>query len=120
MKKILSFAVIICIAFLLAACGNTEKPTQTEKPYTGAPKIVMDGNNYFANGIGVSELPDAYELGGTLTKEAAEYAISAEEGAEYYIDKTKESFSDFYVYQECKVENSEEIQFAYMLYSLRE
>lgn len=113
MKK--TMYLVLLISFLaLIGCGSI-----TDKPYAGASMIVMNGNNYFSESdIGISELPEGYELGGTLSKEQVQYASSVKEGSEYFFDKRRENLYDFYVYQECKVENSDEFQLAYMQYTL--
>lgn len=123
MKRIISTLMIFCLIFSLAAC-STGKTNETDTTYTGAPKIVINGNEYFADIASiVNELPEGYEYGGELTEEQLKYAYI--DGTEYYFDKQRENLYDFYVYQECgtpvdneNVDNSKR-QWAYVKWSLK-
>mgnify|MGYP001083054025 CR=1 FL=1 len=94
-----------------------------DKPYSGAPKIVLNGQDYFANeAVIVSELPDGYSYAGELTDQEKEFAYI--NGAKYYLPMGTESIDDFYVYQECGTPVSEQEidntkrQWAYVKWSL--
>ena len=124
MKRIIKILMILCLLLSVAACG-TGQPNQVETAYTGAPMIVINGNEYFADISSiVNELPEGYEYGGKLTEEQLKYADI--DGTEYYFDKHRENLYDFYVYQECGTpvddENVDNIkrQWAYVKWSLKE
>ena len=105
-------------------CGsNARGNTSNDKPYSGAPKIVLNGQDYFANeAVIVSELPDGYSYAGELTDQEKEFAYI--NGAKYYLPMGTESIDDFYVYQECGTPVSEQEidntkrQWAYVKWSL--
>lgn len=93
--------------------------------YASAPKIVIDGKEYFAYTMSiVNELPEGYECAGELTEEQLKYAHI--DGTKYYINKQEENLNDFYVYQECgtpideKTVDSTKRQWAYVKWSLVE
>ncbi len=64
MKKMLAFLISILCVISMVGCGaNARGNTSNDKPYSGAPKIVLNGQDYFANeAVIVSELPDGYSL----------------------------------------------------------
>lgn len=104
MKKIITLVLSFVLVFTLVGCGtkntNTTSNTNAEKPYTGTPKIVLNGYNYFATEPNiVNELPDGYSYAGELTDNEKEYAFI--DGNKYYIQENAETIDDFYVYQEC-------------------
>ncbi len=101
MKKMLAFLISILCVILLVGCGsNAGSNTSTDKPYAGAPKIVLNGQDYFADeAVIVSELPDGYSYAGELTGQEKEFAYI--NGEKYYLPTGTESIEDFYVYQEC-------------------
>lgn len=101
MKKIIALALGILCVFSLAGCGTkTSNSIGSERPYAGAPKIVLNGYNYFAQDLViVNELPEGYSFAGELTEEEKEYAYI--NGSNYYIQEDTETMNDFYVYQEC-------------------
>ena len=124
MKKIFAFAISILCVFSMVGCGaKTSNNTNTEKPYTGAPKIVLDGRDYFAKEtVILNELPDGYSYAGELTEQEKEFASI--DGEKYYIPDGVESIEDFYVYQECgtpvndhEIDNTKR-QWAYVKWSL--
>ncbi len=108
----------------MVGCGsNARGNTSNDKPYSGAPKIVLNGQDYFANeAVIVSELPDGYSYAGELTDQEKEFAYI--NGAKYYLPMGTESIDDFYVYQECGTPVSEQEidntkrQWAYVKWSL--
>lgn len=123
MKKISIFSICLLLVFALASCGTqTSSNANVEKPYAGAPKIVLNGYDYFASEpIIVNELPEDYSYAGELTDKEKEYAHI--DGSEYYIQDGAKSIEDFYVYQECgtrisdtEVDNTQR-QWAYVKWS---
>ena len=124
MKKMLAFLISILCVISMVGCGsNARGNTSNDKPYSGAPKIVLNGQYYFANeAVIVSELPDGYSYAGELTDQEKEFAYI--NGAKYYLPMGTESIDDFYVYQECGTPVSEQEidntkrQWAYVKWSL--
>ena len=124
MKKMLAFLISILCVISMVGCGsNARGNTSNDKPYSGAPKIVLNGQDYFANeAVIVSELPDGYSYAGELTDQEKEFAYI--NGAKYYLSMGTESIDDFYVYQECGTPVSEQEidntkrQWAYVKWSL--
>ena len=124
MKKMLAFLISILCVISMVGCGsNARGNTSNDKPYSGAPKIVLSGPDYFANeAVIVSELPDGYSYAGELTDQEKEFAYI--NGAKYYLPMGTESIDDFYVYQECGTPVSEQEidntkrQWAYVKWSL--
>ena len=123
MKKIITIAFSLMLLFALVGCGaQTSSSANAEKPYTGAPKIVLNGYDYFASEpIIVHELPEGYSYAGELTDKEKEYAHIY--GSEYYIQDGAETIDDFYVYQECgtrisdtEIDNTQR-QWAYVKWS---
>ena len=108
MKKMLAFLISILCVILLVGCGsNAGSNTSTDKPYAGAPKIVLNGQDYFADeAVIASELPDGYSYAGELTDHEKEFAYI--NGEKYYLPTGTESIEDFYVYQECGTPVSEQ------------
>ena len=50
MKKMLAFLISILCVISMVGCGsNARGNTSNDKPYSGAPKIVLNGQDYFAN-----------------------------------------------------------------------
>jgi len=107
-KKMLAFLISILCVISMVGCGsNARGNTSNDKPYSGAPKIVLNGQDYFANeAVIVSELPDGYSYAGELTDQEKEFAYI--NGAKYYLPMGTESIDDFYVYQECGTPVSEQ------------
>ncbi len=101
MKRILSLALcLICVLALAGCSSKSSNGAGVEKPYAGAPKIVLNGYNYFASvGVILNELPEGYSYAGKLTDAEKEYASI--NGSKYYIQEDTETIEDFYVYQEC-------------------
>lgn len=126
MKKIIGFAISVLLIFALAGCGaKSVANTGTDKPYAGAPKIVLNGHNYFANEVViVNELPEGYSYAGELTDHEKEFAYI--NGEKYYLPDGAEYIEDFYVYQECGTPvNEHEIdnvkrQWAYVKWSIEQ
>lgn len=104
----LAFLISILCVISMVGCGsNARGNTSNDKPYSGAPKIVLNGQDYFANeAVIVSELPDGYSYAGELTDQEKEFAYI--NGAKYYLPMGTESIDDFYVYQECGTPVSEQ------------
>ena len=114
---------ILCVISMVGCGSNARGNTSNDKPYSGAPKIVLNGQDYFANeAVIVSELPDGYSYAGELTDQEKEFAYI--NGAKYYLPMGTESIDDFYVYQECGTPVSEQEidntkrQWAYVKWSL--
>ena len=123
MKKIITIALSLILVFALVGCGaKTSSSINSEKPYGGAPKIVLNGCDYFTDGISiVAELPEGYSYAGELTDEEKEYAHI--DGSKYYTQNGADTIDDFYVYQECgtvisdtEVDNTQR-QWAYVKWS---
>ena len=124
MKKMLAFLISILCVISMVGCGsNARGNTSNDKPYSGAPKIVLNGQDYFANeAVIVSELPDGHSYAGELTDQEKEFAYI--NGTKYYLPMGTESIDDFYVYQERGTPVSEQEidntkrQWAYVKWSL--
>lgn len=103
MKKLMIFVLaIICVFSLISCWSKTSNSVDSEIPYLGAPKIVLNRYDYFARGLDtVNELPKGYIYAGALTDEEKEYAYI--NGSKYYIQEDAETINDFYVYQECGI-----------------
>ncbi len=123
MKRILSLALsLICVLTLIGCSSNSPNGAGVEKTYAGAPKIVLNGYNYFASDLVIlNELPEGYSYVGELTNAEKEYASI--NGSKYYIQEDTETIKDFYVYQECgtrisddEVDNAKR-QWAYVKWS---
>ena len=79
---------------------------EDDKPYMGAPKIVLDGHNYFATELCiVNEVPERYLYAGELTDQEKKYAFI--DGSKYYTPNSDGVPEDFYIYQECGTPVSE-------------
>ena len=79
---------------------------EDDKPYMGAPKIVLDGHNYFATELRiVNEVPERYLYAGELTDQEKKYAFI--DGSKYYTPNSDGVPEDFYIYQECGTPVSE-------------
>ncbi len=129
MKKGMAFAAgILCALsmFSLVGCGTGDSSqSQAEKPYAGAPKIVLHGRDYFATDLViVEELPEGYSYAGELTEEEKEFAYLI--GSAYYTREGADVIDEFYVYQECgtpigedEVDNTQR-QWAYVKWSQKQ
>lgn len=109
MKKRIVFVMSTVCALSLVWCGTrAAHHANTEHPYAGAPKIVLDGQNYLAKELDiVNELPEGYSYAGELTDQEKEFADI--NGKKYYLPDGAESIEDFYVYQECGTPVSEHL-----------
>ena len=120
MKRIISIALLATYVMLLVGCSKK----QPEAPNTPAPSIVIYGQHFYAPDIPVSELPEGYEYIGVLSEDAANG--TGLEGCKMYVLKEKDSFSDFYLYQECgtpignNTVDTTKRQWAYVHWSLSE
>lgn len=103
MKRLVVILLAVTCLFSLPGCGTkTSNSVDSEMPYLGAPKIVLNGCDYFARGLDtVTELPKGYIYAGELTDKEKEYAYI--NGSKYYIQEEAETINDFYVYQECGI-----------------
>ncbi len=63
------------------------------------PSIILNGREYYAPHMPVSELPEGYEYAGVLSDEAANN--TGLYGHDYYISGDSEILTDIYVFQEC-------------------
>ena len=124
MKKRTAIAISLLCVFAVVGCGaKAAKSSMTEKPYTGAPKIVLDGQDYFAKeGVILNELPEGYSYAGNLTDQEKEFSFI--EGERYYLPDGAEVIESFYVYQVCgtpvsdhEIDNTKR-QWAYVKWSL--
>jgi len=95
MKKIASVILLVTCILLLAGCGKQ----QAEEPNSPAPSIVIYNQHFYAPDMPVNELPEEYEYIGVLPEDAANG--TGLEGCKMYAVKEKDSFRDFYLYQEC-------------------
>ena len=79
---------------------------EDDNPYMGAPKIVLDGHNYYATELCiVNEVPEGYSYAGELTDQEKKYAFI--DGSKYYTPNSDGVPEDFYIYQECGTPVSE-------------
>ena len=85
MKKVIVFTIRILCVLSLVGCGSkATSNANTEQPYAGAPKIVLDGQDYFAAELViVNELPEGYSYAGELTDQEKEFAYI--NGEKYYL-----------------------------------
>ena len=119
MKRILT-VILLATCILLAGCSKQ----QAEEPNTPAPSIVINNQHFYAPNMPVNELPEGYEYIGVLSEDAANG--TGLEGCKMYAIKEKDSFRDFYLYQECGTpvgNNTVDTtirQWAYVHWSLRE
>lgn len=95
MKRIVS--VILLVTYLLLMVGCSKQ--QLEEPNEPAPSIVINNQHFYALNMPVNELPEGYEFIGVLSEDAANG--TGLEGCKMYAIKEKNSFRDFYLYQEC-------------------
>ena len=84
MKKLTAAILSLALVFSLAGCGAAAPAgTGSSAPYAGAPKIVLDGHDYFAADLTIlDELPEGYLYAGEPTDAEKEYA--AIDGSQYY------------------------------------
>ena len=88
------------------------------------PTLVLNGRQYHAPHMPVSELPDGYKYAGVLSDEAANN--TGLNGHDYYVADDSETPLDLYVYQECGTPISEDTvdttkrQWAYVQWILSE
>ena len=121
MKKNLSVILMATCILLLIGCN---KQQNVEAPNTPAPSIVIYNQHFYAPHMPVSELPEGYEYIGVLPEDAANG--TGLEGCKMYAIKEKDSFCDFYLYQECgtpignNTVDATKRQWAYVHWSLRE
>lgn len=120
MKRIVSSILLVTCFLLLVGCSKQ----QTEEPNEPAPSIVIDDQHFYAPDMPVNELPEGYEYIGVLSEDAANG--TGLEGCKMYAIKEKDSFRDFFLYQECgtpignnTVDNTKR-QWAYVHWLLRE
>ena len=98
MKKFTVLVLSLALVLVLIGC---ETKTKT---YSGAPKIVLRGQDYYSTNLSIlNKLPDGYLYAGKLTNEEKKYS-NITRGYNYYIKVGSETIDDFYVYQE--VDNS--------------
>ena len=89
------FILLLVTCTLLVGCGKQK----AEEPSAPAPSIVINNQHYYAPDMPVNELPEGYEYIGVLSEDAANG--TGLEGCKMYAVKEKDSFRDFYLYQEC-------------------
>lgn len=121
MKKMLpSLLLTICI-LLLVGCS---KQQNADTPNTPAPSIVINNQHFYATNMPINELPEGYDYIGILSEDAANN--TGLEGCKLYAVKEKDSFRDFYLYQECgtpignNIVDASTRQWAYIHWSLKE
>ncbi len=97
MKKWMIFILAVLFAFTAASCSPENKTNKA----TGdlPPTITIFAREYVAPYMPVNELPEGYEYIGDLSEDAASDTGLA--GCKMYAVKEKNSFEDFYLYQEC-------------------
>ena len=121
MKNVFSVILLATCILFLAGCSKQQK---VEAPNAPAPCIVINNQHFYAPNMPVNELPEGYEYIGVLS-EAAANGTGLEECKMYAI-KEKDSFRDFYLYQECgtpignNTVDTTKRQWAYVRWSLRE
>ena len=122
MKKIVSVILLVTFMLLLVGCNKQQNEKPTGAP---APSIIINNQHYFGyRGMPIHELPEEYEYIGVLSEDAANG--TGLEGCKIYATKQKDSFRDFYLYQECgsriginTIDGSKR-QWAYVYWSLEE
>lgn len=120
MKRIVSTILLVTCFLLLVGCSKQ----QAEEPNETTPSIVIDNQHFYAPNMPVNELPDGYEYIGVLSKDAANG--TGLDGCKMYAIKGKDSFLDFYLYQECgtpignNTVDTTKQQWAYVHWLLRE
>ena len=63
-------ALMIALMFILTGCSNVQD-TDVNKSYGGAPKIMLNGEDYFASELSfLKELPEEFKYAGKLTEES--------------------------------------------------
>lgn len=87
--------VLLLLLLLLAGCSSAAEPVTG----AAAPMITIYGRNYVAPHMPVDELPQGYAYIGELSAEHAN--DTGLEGCKMYAEVTADSFTDFYLYQEC-------------------
>lgn len=95
MRRLRGFAWALALALLLAGCGNRPEADTGALP----PTITINGYQYVAQYMPVDELPGGYAYLGELSAEDAN--DTGLEGCKMYAVLEKNSFTDFYLYQEC-------------------
>lgn len=95
MKKLRVFVLVLTFVLTLVGCGNKPKADTGDLP----PMITIDGYSYVAPYMPVDGLPDGYAYLGELSEEDANDTGLA--GCKMYAVLEKDSFTDFYLYQEC-------------------
>ena len=96
MKKPIIWISVLIIVFSLAGCSFGNKSSETgDLP----PTITLFDRNYVAPYMPVEDVPDEYTYIGDLSEETANDTGLA--GCKMYAVKEKDSFDDFYLYQEC-------------------
>lgn len=96
MKKSTIWISVLMIVFSLSGCSFEDKSNKTgDLP----PAITLYDRNFVAPYMPVEDLPDEYTYIGDLSEEAANDTGLA--GCKMYAVKEKDSFDDFYLYQEC-------------------
>jgi hypothetical protein len=126
MKRLIATMLCFVLVFSLVGCGaKSSTSANSETPYNGAPKIVLNGCDYFGTELAIlNELPEGYTYAGELTDEEKKY--TGIYGSSYYILEGAETIDDFYVYQECGTPISDnevdgtQRQWAYVKWSKRE
>ena len=117
-NNFLSIGLVIILA--LTGCSQSGEDVTGDLP----PMITINNKNYVAPYMPVDELPDGYEYIGDLPKEAAN--DTGVGGCHMYVIKETDSFSDFYLYQECGTPIDEntvdttQLQWAYVQWILNE
>ena len=120
MKRMFSIILLVTYILLLIGCSKQ----QAEAPNTPAPSILINNQHFYAPYMPVNELPEGYEYIGVLSEHAANG--TGLEGCKMYAIKEKDSFRDFYLYQECgtpignNTVDTTKRQWAYVRWSLRE
>lgn len=121
MKKHFSAILLATCILLLTGCS---KQQNIEQPNTPAPSIVLNNQHFYAPDMPVSALPEGYEYIGVLSENAANG--TGLEGCKMYAVKEKDSFRDFYLYQQCGTPTGNDTvdatkqQWAYVRWSVRE
>ena len=87
MKKI--FAVLLILVLIFCSCKSEE-----ECPCVGHPAMLYNGIHYVNPNIPIKELPEGYELAGTVSEEMGHK--TGNKDIPYY---TNPETDDFYTYQ---------------------
>ena len=101
MKKL--FAVLIALLCIMSLVACQSKTSNESRDI-----ITIYNRNFAIEGEPTLDLPADYEYIGDLPKDAANK--TGLDGCKMYVINTRNSFTDFYLYQECDMPTNENIK----------